>query len=124
MRALAVAGILWAAALVAATAQSRTLFPGTLDQHPAIDYRTGALSDPTTALQRDLTAGTASLESEGGRCGLRSLRAMLGSPVESQMLLFSTSGIQHPHTNPESPRALYFNDRVVVGYIPGARMLE
>src|SRR5688500_1462243 len=124
MRALAVAGILWAAALVAATAQSRTLFPGTLDQHPAIDYRTGALSDPISALQRDLTAGTASLESEGGLGYLRSLLAALDIPVESQMLLFSKTGIQHPHTNPENPRALYFNDRVVVGYIPGAPMLE
>jgi hypothetical protein len=124
MRALAVAGILWAAALVAATAQSRTLFPGTLDQHPAIDYRTGALSDPITALQRDLSAGTASLESEDGLGYLRSLLAALDIPVESQMLLFSKTGIQHPHTNPENPRALYFNDRVVVGYIPGAPMLE
>ena len=45
-------------------------------------------------------------------------------PVESQILLFSKTGIQHPFTNPENPRALYFNDRVIVGYIPGAPMLE
>ena len=104
--------------------QSRTLFPGTLDQHPAIDYRGGVLSDPITALQRDLTAGSASLESEGGLGFLRSLLATLNVPVESQVLLFSKTGIQHPFTNPENPRALYFNDRVVVGYIPGAPMLE
>ena len=40
------------------------------------------------------------------------------------MLLFSKTGIQHPFTNPENPRALYFNDRVVVGYIPGAPVIE
>src|SRR5688572_22722748 len=124
MRAIAAAGILWAAALVVATAQSRTLFPGTLDQHPSIDYRTSALADPITTLQRDLAAGRASLEFDGTQGFLRSLLATLNVPVESQILLFSKTGIQHPFTNPENPRALYFNDRVVVGYIPGAPMLE
>ena len=124
MRVVAVTAMLWAAAFAYASGQSQTLFPGTLDQHPAIDYRSGALSDPITALQRDLTAGSVSLESEGGFGFLRSLLATLNVPVESQMLLFSKTGIQHPFTNPDNPRALYFNDRVVVGYIPGAPVLE
>ena len=139
MRGIAILGILWAAAFVAASGapllarsgassgeagQSRSLFPGTLDQHPAIDYRTGALADPVTVLQRKLTAGVASLEFEGRLGFLRSLLAALNVPVESQMLLFSKTGIQHPFTNPQNPRALYFNDRVVVGYIPGAPVLE
>jgi hypothetical protein len=124
MRGIAILGILWAAALVVAGAQSRSRFPGTLDQHPAIDYRTGALTDPITALQRNLTAGSVSLEFEGRLGFLRSLLTTLNVPVESQILVFSKTGIQHPFTNPENPRALYFNDRVVVGYIPGAPMLE
>jgi hypothetical protein len=124
MRGIAIAGILWAVTLVAASGQSRSLFPGTLDQHPAIDYRTGALTDPITALQRNLTAGSVSLEFEGRLGFLRSLLTTLNVPVESQILVFSKTGIQHPFTNPENPRALYFNDRVVVGYIPGAPMLE
>jgi hypothetical protein len=124
MRVIAAAGMLWAAALMVATAQSRTLFPGTLDHHPAIDYRSGALADPVTALQRELAAGQASLDFDGTPGFLRSLLARLNIPVESQMLLFSKTGIQHPFTNPDNPRALYFNDRVIVGYIPGAPMLE
>ncbi len=124
MRGIAVSAILWAVALVGAAGQSRALFPGTLDQHPAIDYRSSALADPITALQRDLTAGRASLQFDGTLGFLRSLLAALNVPVESQVLLFSKTGIQHPFTNPENPRALYFNDRVVVGYIPGAPMLE
>ena len=124
MRAIAAAAILWAAALVVATAQSRVLFPGTLDQHPAIDYRTSALADPATVLQRQLTAGSASLEFDGTQGFLKSLLTVLNVPVESQILLFSKTGIQHPFTNPANPRALYFNDRVIVGYIPGAPMLE
>jgi hypothetical protein len=125
MRAIAAAAVFWAAALAAATAQSRALFPGTLDQHPAIDYRTSALADPVTALQRQLAAGQASIAFDGEPQGfLRSLLATLQVPVESQMLLFSKTGIQHPFTSPANPRALYFNDRVVVGYIPGAPMIE
>ncbi len=124
MKALAAAAVGWAIALTLASAQSRSLFPGTLDQHPAIDYRTSALTDPITALQRNLTAGSASLEFEGRLGFLRSLLTTLNVPVESQILLFSKTGIQHPFTNPENPRALYFNDRVIVGYIPGAPMLE
>jgi hypothetical protein len=40
------AGCLLATGL--AMAQSRSAFPGTLDQHPAIDYRGGALHDVVT----------------------------------------------------------------------------
>ena len=124
MRAIAAAGMLWAAAFVVPIAQSRTLFPGTLDHHPAIDYRSGALADPITALQRELAAGQASLDFDGTQGFLRPVLAKLNIPVESQLLLFSKTGIQHPFTNPGNPRALYFNDRVIVGYIPGAPMLE
>ena len=124
MRSIAVVAILWAAALVVATAQSRAMFPGTLDQHPAIDYRASALADPITELQRRLTAGAATLEFDGTAGFLKSLLTTLDVPFESQLLLFSKTGIQHPFTNPANPRALYFNDRVIVGYIPGAPVLE
>jgi len=123
MRGIAIAGLLWAAAFVAASGQSRSLFPGTIDQHPAIDYRGGSLEDPITRLQRGLSDGT-TLTFDGSQGYLRSLLAKLDVPVESQILLFSKTGIQHPFTNPENPRALYFNDRLVVGYIPGAPVIE
>ena len=124
MRALAVSFVAWAVALAAALAQPRTLFPGTIDQHPAIDYRGSALTDPVTVLQRDLSSGRTTIDFEGRQGFLRSVLAQLNVPIESQVLLFSKTGIQHPFTNPANPRALYFNDRVVVGYIPGAPVLE
>ena len=105
-------------------AQSRSAYPGTLDQHPAIDYRGGALSDAVTGLQRDITAGGDRWPSTDSKGTLRALLERLNVPVESQVLLFSKTGIQHPFTTPENPRALYFNDRVVVGYIPGAPLIE
>ena len=124
MRGIAVGFVVWAAAFALASGQSRTLFPGTLDQHPAIDYFGGALSDPIAALQKEWSAGTAPLVFDGPQGFLRSLLGRLDVPVESQILLFSKTGIQHPFTSPENPRALYFNDRVVVGFIPGAPVIE
>ena len=124
MRGIALTVVAWLDAFGYANSQSRTLFPGTLDQHPAIDYRTAPLNDAVTALQRAMSSGAAPLAFEGSQGFLRSLLARLDVPVESQILLFSKTGIQHPFTSPENPRALYFNDRVVVGFIPGAPVIE
>src|SRR5262245_57614185 len=124
MRAIAIAAACWIGAVAWAVTQPRTLFPGTIDQHPAIDYRGSALNDPVTVLQRDLSGGKSTIEFDGRQGFLRSVLAQLDVPVESQLLLFSKTGIQHPFTNPANPRALYFNDRVIVGYIPGAPVLE
>lgn len=121
---LLAAAALWAAALAVAAGQSRSAFPGTLDQHPAIDYRGAPLTDPVSRLRADIAAGAHSLSFDGSQGYLRAVLAKLNVPVESQILLFSKTGLQHPFTTPENPRALYFNDRVVVGYIPGAPVLE
>lgn len=122
MRALGCVAVIWLLALIAAAGQSR--YAGTLDQHPAIDYRGGVLSDAVTTLARDIKAGASSLAFDGQQGFLRALLEKLNVPVESQVLVFSKTGIQNAHTSPEAPRALYFNDHVVVGYIPGAPVLE
>lgn len=122
---IACAAAAWAVALVTIAGQGRRpAYPGTLDQHPAIDYRASAVTDEVTTLQRDLASGAAPLAFDGRQGYLRALLARLDVPVESQVLLFSKTGIQHPFTDPEHPRALYFNDRVVVGYIAGAPFIE
>ena len=48
----------------------------------------------------------------------------LDIPIESQLLVFSKTGLQREYTGPANPRALYFSGSVVVGYIPGAPALE
>jgi hypothetical protein len=119
------AGMAWALALVAAAGQERRpAYPGTLDQHPVIDYHGTPPTDVVTTLQRELASRAATLAYDGRQGYLRALLARLEVPVESQVLLFSKTGIQHPFTDPEHPRALYFNDRVIVGYIPGAPVIE
>lgn len=116
---LVLAGTAWVFALVITSAQpGRSAFPGTIDQHPAIDYRGTAVTDVVTRV------AASGLAFEGQQGYLRSVLAALDIPVESQVLLFSKTGIQYVFTDPQNPRALYFNDRVVVGYIPSAPILE
>lgn len=124
MKLLVLAACFWTASFVVTTEQSRGAFPGTLDQHPAIDYRGAPLADAVTRLRLDVTGGSVSLAFDSSQGYLRALLTRLDVAVESQVLVFSKTGIQHPFTNPENPRALYFNDRVVVGYIPGAPLIE
>jgi hypothetical protein len=124
MRLVAAGTVMWLATLTIVSSQQRTPFAGLLDQHPAIDYRAGKLSDDVSVLQREITAGSRTIAFDGQQGYLRSVLAALNVPIESQVLLFSKTGLQHPFTGPDNPRALYFNDRVVVGYIPGAPVLE
>src|SRR5689334_8789203 len=120
MRLAGTAISIWLIILSLTTGQSR--FPGMLDAHPAIEYRSAPVSDPVTLMRQQLE-GEPALPFNGPQGYLRAVLARLEVPVESQLLVFSKTGIQHPFTTPENPRALYFNDRVVVGYIPGAPLI-
>src|SRR5262245_31119364 len=92
--------------------------------HPTIAYDKAPTSDPVDELVTRLDAGTATLAFEETTGYLRSVLDALHVPVSSQMLVMSKTGIQGLYTSPTNPRALYFNDSVTVGYIPGAPLLE
>src|SRR5262245_60277566 len=92
--------------------------------HPAIGYYTSPTHDLVAELNRRIEDGAASVSVDAGTGYLRATLAALQVPIESQMLVMSKTGIQGLHTTPENPRALYFNDSVTVGYIPGAPLLE
>jgi hypothetical protein len=99
-------------------------FAGVLDEHPAIEYATRPPSDRVALLQRSIVHGTASLSYRQPAGYLPSLLDALEIPPESQLLVFSKTGLQRADTGPDNPRALFFNDSVVVGYVAGARFLE
>jgi hypothetical protein len=117
-----------AALAVAASAsiggQAPMPFPGTLDEHPVIRYADRPAADRVARLNEQLTAGNATLTSDNRTGYLSSVLQALDIPVESQLLVFSKTGLQREFTGPTNPRALYFNGSVVVGYIPGAPALE
>ena len=113
-----------AALSVRAAYQPSPPFTGVLDEHPAIQYASRPTRDRVAALNQKLAQGTVTLQFEELAGYLRSALDALGVPVESQLLVFSKTGIQRSATGPRNPRALYFDDSVVVGYIPGAQWLE
>lgn len=80
--------------------------------------------DAAVDLQRRLDSGEAKLTFEPGQGYLRSLLQNLKIPESSQMLVFAKNSFQIDHISPQSPRALYFNDDVYVGFVPTGPFLE
>jgi hypothetical protein len=114
----------------AAAAASRTFtqlaergFSGSTD-HPAIEYAQRPTTDAVSRLVRQIAGGTMQPAFDASSGYLRSVLQALDLPVESQILVFSRTGIQSGSTGPRNPRALYFNDSVVVGFLRGAPFLE
>lgn len=116
----AIGGVLIGVAAAAAAAD----WPGALHEHPAIQYFTRPTTDRVGALGRALDQGARTLTRDSRTGYLRPVLDALGIPIESQLLIFSRTGVQRANTSPRNPRALFFDRSVVVGYIPGAPMLE
>lgn len=85
-------------------------------------YHQRELKDPFTRLKGDLESGKLALDESSEKAFLTSLLAKLGVPVSSQMLVFSTTSLQLRLIRQDNPRALYFNEDIHVGYIPGGRI--
>jgi hypothetical protein len=91
--------------------------------HPAIQYDARPLDDRITRLGRDLISGKVHLKA-GGDAYLSSLIQALGVNPDSQTLVFSKTSFQAARIEPRNPRALYFNDDVMVGHVRGSDLLE
>lgn len=84
-----------------------------------------SLNDPVSRLEARLERGEAALEFHPGSGGyLPSVLREFGINVDSQVLVFSKTSLQQDHISPQNPRAIYFNDTVSVGAVPGGRLLE
>ena len=99
------------------------VFTGSAD-HPAIEYSTRAPSDAVARLNQKIEEDQARLSFEGPSGYLRSVLDALGVSVESQTLVFSETSLQREHITKSHPRALYFNDSVAVGWVPGTDSIE
>ena len=87
-------------------------------EHAAIGYRSEALSNPVAELQQRLERGAElELDPRSGIGYLPALLRELGVPVESQLLVYSKTSLQQRLITPERPRALYFNDALVLGTV-------
>jgi hypothetical protein len=92
--------------------------------HPAIQYSTRETTDAVAVLNERVRAGQLDVSFGGPRGYLDSVLKALDVPVESQTLVFSETSFEPHDISPSNPRALYFNDRVAVGWVPGRKTLE
>src|ERR1035438_6728232 len=93
--------------------------------HPAIQYSKASGNDPVGRLDKQLESGKAKLEySPNGWGYLPALLKQLGVNIDSQVLVFSRTSIQTNRISPRTPRAIYFNDDVTVGYVQNGEALE
>ncbi len=107
-------------ALAAATDAAATDEPD-FDQPPH-DYWKRPLADPFTRLKPELEGGRVLLDRGSDKAYVAGLLARLGIPVSSQLLVFSSTSLQLHFISPSNPRALYFNEDVYVGWVPGGRI--
>lgn len=84
-----------------------------------INYSTTKPSNAISRLQARLDSATVSLEFNEPQGYLLSVLNLLDIPVSSQVLTFAKTSMQAPHISPETPRAIYFNDAIHVGYVQG-----
>lgn len=84
-----------------------------------IEYSARAASNRITAFQARLDVARDAGPAAAGPELLRRLLEALDVPMESQVLVFSRTSLQRSHISPENPRAVYFNDDVYLGTVPG-----
>ena len=89
-----------------------------------IHYLAAKVADPVARLQERVDRGEAALKYGKSRGYLESVLEQLKVPVSSQVLVFSKTSFQHRLISPRTPRALYFNDDVYVGWVPHGEVLE
>ncbi len=106
--------------------QAQTPFSGS---YPLLDtdvirYDTTPPNDSVARLQRRLDQGETKLSYEESHGYLLSVLQQLNVPISSQALVFSKTSFQQQLISPASPRALYFNDSVYVGWVQGGTVVE
>jgi hypothetical protein len=115
---VSVALVFGMAGLAAASAVAQDI------ERDPIRYSAATPRNPVVALQERLEKGTAKLEYEPGRGYLGSVLRALDIPESSQVLVFSKTSLQRERISPRTPRAIYFNDEVLVGFCNRGRVME
>ncbi len=89
-----------------------------------IQYRDAQPDDAVSRLSAKIADGSLQLRWDPERGYLPALLEALKIPPSSQLLVFTKTSLQRRLISPETPRAIYFNDDVYVGFIPGSPVLE
>ena len=82
-------------------------------------YSTRATANAVDSLSARLQSGHASLPFETITGHLKPVLDALDVRVDSQVVVFSKTSLQSNQIRPGNPRAIYFNDSVMVGWVRG-----
>lgn len=108
--------------LVCAATASALTKPAQRDGSAPTDI--APLSDSISRLQQRIDQGEVKLTYDGSHGWLESVLRELHVPINSQGLVFSKTSFQPAHISPRTPRAVYFNDDLYVGWVQGGAVLE
>lgn len=93
-------------------------------EHEPINYLKAPLADPISTLQKRLNANEVQLTFDDKSGYLASVLKALNVSETSQMLVFSKTSFQRNRINPRTPRAIYFNDDVYIGWCVNGDVVE
>lgn len=109
--------------LCAASVQTQTYEQSLDPESSAIRYWDADSTDASAKLGLSLADGFEPI-GNGEHFELTRLLAALDISVASQLLVFSKTSLQRATISPETPRAIYFNDELAVGHVPGSTVIE
>ena len=89
-----------------------------------LSYTKATPTGPVARLQNQLDKREVKFKYDAKYGYLLSVLDALKIPRSSQMLVFSKTSFQRDRISPSSPRALFMNDDVYIGFIPGAPLME
>lgn len=116
---LGAAALLWLSAAMAGQAAEAPKIPFGDTPH---SYWQREPQDAFSKLARRIQSGDSPLDNSSEKAHLLSLLKALDIPVSSQLLVYSATSLQSGLIRPTNPRALYFNDEVYVGFVPGGKL--
>ena len=104
-------------------AQHAGTFRGSLDD-PSINYSNASLNNLVSDVNSRLLDGSLRFRFDGRSGFLQSALDALQLPVDSQLLVFSRTSLQGRRISEQNPRALFFNDRVALGWVRDGDVIE
>ncbi|MFO0935850.1 MAG: hypothetical protein U0798_04945 [Gemmataceae bacterium] len=106
------------AGLSALRAQSTDL------DRPPILYSTATPHNVVTELEKKLKDQKLVIEPDPEFGYLKPLLKALDVPISSQVMVFSKTSLQRSRIGPKTPRAMYFNDDISIGFCRHGEVLE
>src|SRR5262245_60321022 len=104
-------------------AQRSGTFMGSPDD-PAINYARAPLNNAIVEINRQLQEGRPRFAYDARSGFLQSALEALQLQVDSQLLVFSRASLQGRRINEQNPRAIFFNDRLALGWVRGGDLIE